>query len=67
MGKNTLMDNTGWVANKQTNFSFWGINSIDEESYIHGKQKNLMNEGSTSRAFSFNIYLKPEVIYYNRH
>jgi hypothetical protein len=25
-----------------------------------------MNEGSTSRFYSFNIYLKPDIIYYNR-
>ena len=26
-----------------------------------------MNEGSTSRLYSFNIYLKSEVVYYNRY
>ena len=64
--KQKLTDDLGWVSRKEINYSYWGISSVDEESYQQGKEKDLMNEGSTSRAFSFNVYLKPDVIYYHR-
>ena len=46
--------------------SFWGCESISLDYYVNGYKKDLMGEGSSSRLYSFNIYLIPEVIYYNR-
>ena len=40
--------------------------SLNGDSYSTGNETDLMNEGSTSRLYSFNIYLKSDIIYYNR-
>jgi len=47
-------------------YSFWGTYSLEGDNYATGNTKDLMNEGSTSRLYSFNIYLKSNVVYYNR-
>jgi hypothetical protein len=36
------------------------------DSYSTRDERDLMNEGSTSRLYSFNIYLNSDIIYYNR-
>ena len=47
-------------------YSYWGYESLSGDNYANGDEKDLMNEGSTSRLYSFNIYLKSDVIYYSR-
>jgi hypothetical protein len=61
-----LKDDKGLISKDEKSFSYWGIVSFNGDSYTTGNKKDLMNEGSTSRLYSFNIYLKSEVIYYNR-
>ena len=61
-----LNDDRGWFSKDIKSFSHWGSSSLNGDSYTTGNKKDLMNEGSTSRLYSFNIYLKSEVIYYNR-
>ena len=61
-----LKDDKGWFIQKEKSHSHWGYISLSGDSYAIGNKKDLMKEGSSSRFYSFNIYLKSEVIYYNR-
>ena len=61
-----LNDDRGWFSKNIKSYSHWGCTSLNGDSYTTGDKKDLMNEGSTSRLYSFNIYLKSEVIYYDR-
>ena len=65
--ENVITDDSGWLLRKETNKSYWGINSIDGDTYYSGKDKDLMNEGSNSRIYSFNLYLEPGIIHYKRY
>ena len=64
--ENVLEDDFGWILKEEYNISYWGLNSISGDTYFNGKENDLMNEGSTSRAYSFNIYLEPGIILYKR-
>ena len=61
-----LRDDIGWIAKNEKIYSYWGSVSLNGDSYATGNETDLMNEGSTSRLYSFNIYLKSNIIYYNR-
>ena len=61
-----LNDDKGWLIKEEKLYSHWGYLSLAGDSYANGNKKDLMNEGSSSRFYSFNIYLKSEIIYYNR-
>ena len=61
-----LIDDKGWFLKDEETYSRWGCASLTGDSYANGNKRDLMNEGSTSRFYSFNIYLKSDVIYYNR-
>ena len=62
-----LTDDNGWFVKDEKNYSFWGHVSLAGDSYFSGKEKDIMNEGSSSRLYSFNIYLKYDVVYYNKY
>ena len=64
--ENVLTDDYGWILKKEYNNSYWGLDSITGDSYYSANDNDLMNEGSTSRAYSFNLYLKPGIIQYTR-
>ena len=61
-----LNDDQGFISNNIKTHSYWGISSLNGDSYSIGNKRDLMNEGSTSRFYSFNIYIKNEIFYYNR-
>ena len=61
-----LKDDLGWFGKNEKIYSNWGCESLNGDSYATGNKKDLMNEGSSSRLYSFNIYLKSEVFYFNR-
>ena len=61
-----LTDDLGYILNKETNYSYLGLNLISGETYFNGKEKDLFNEGSNSRAYSLNLYLEPGIIHYKR-
>jgi len=61
-----LKDDKGWFIKKEKSHSHWGYISLSGDSYAIGDKKDLMREGSSSRFYSFNIYLKSEVVYYHR-
>ena len=44
-----------------------GLNAIQGDNYVTGEENDLMNEGSNSRGYSFNIYLEPGIIHYKRY
>jgi hypothetical protein len=64
--KNILKDDLGWLTNKYNVTSYWGLNFFTGDSYATGKEKDLMNEGSTSRVYSVNIYIEPTINTYYR-
>ena len=61
-----LKDDQGFIASNIKTYSYWGIASLNGDSYSIGNKRDLMNEGSTSRFYSFNIYILNEIVYYNR-
>ena len=61
-----LKDDIGWITKKEKLYSYWGCVSLNGDSYAIGNGSDLINEGSTSRFYSFNIYLTSDIIYYNR-
>ena len=61
-----LKDDKNLLHKNEKLYSFWGTYSLEGDNYATGNTKDLMNEGSTSRLYSFNLYLKPNVVYYNR-
>ena len=64
--ENVLTDDSGWLIKKENNNSYWGLNSINDDTYFNGKERDLMNEWSSSRAYSFLIYLEPGIILHKR-
>ena len=60
--KYILSNDDGWFAKKIENFSNWGCSSISGDSYTTGDKRDLINEGSSSRLYSFNIYLTGDII-----
>ena len=65
--ENIFTDDLGWIIKKEINNSYWGLNSLRGDSYYTGNEKDLINEGSNSIAYSFNIYLEPEIVHYKRY
>ena len=62
-----LTDDNGRFVKNKKNYSHWGLVSWSGDSYTSGKERDIMNEGSSSRLYSLNIYLRFEVAYYNRY
>ena len=65
--EHVLTDDSGWILKNEENNSYWGLNTFNGDTYFIGKEKDLINEGSNSRAYSFNIYLEPGIIHYKRY
>ena len=64
--ENILNDDFGWIFAKNKNYSYWGMSKIDGETHFTSTIKDLINEGSTSRAYSINFYIDTKMIYYKR-
>ena len=64
--KYVLNDDNGWFQKDVKQYTYWGFSSLNGDSYANGEKKDLMNEGSTSRLYSLNIYLSSDIITYNR-
>ena len=62
-----LNDDIGFFNKEEKKYSYWGSASLNGDSYTTGNLRDLMNEGSTSRLYSFNIYLKSDIIFYHRN
>ena len=64
--KYIFSDDEGWFNQNIKNYSYWGQSSLAGDCYTTGEKRDLMNEGSTSRLYSFNIYLNSDIICYKR-
>ena len=64
--KYIFYDDVGLFTKDIKKYSYWGQSSLAGDSYATNKGKDLMNEGSTSRLYSLNIYLNSDIICYNR-
>ena len=64
--KNILKDDYGWFTDKYNETAYWGLAHIQGDSYATGSKRDLMNEGSTSRVYSFNIYIEHNINTYFR-
>ena len=64
--KYSLNDERGWVSSNTVSNSYWALSSINGDYYATSIQKDLINDGSTSRFYSLNIYLEPDIILYER-
>ena len=64
--KYQLNDDNGWIMKQENITTHWGYVSISGDTYMTGDKKDLVNEGSSSRIFSFNIYVNSDVVYYSR-
>ena len=62
-----ITDDSGLVLKRESNNSYWGLNNKQGDSYFVGDGRDIMNEGSSSRAYSFNLYLEPGIIHYKRY
>ena len=65
--KYIIKDDKGYVAKNEKTSKFWGCESLSGDSYATGDKKDLMNEGSSSRLYSFNIYINFEAVLYQRY
>ena len=65
--EHVLTDDLGWIFKKEINNTYWGINSISGETYFNGVENDIYNEGSNSRAYSFNLYLESGIIHHKRN
>ena len=67
--ENILTDDLGWIIKEEINNSYWGLNSLRGDNYYtwNEKEKDLISEGSNSKAYSFNIYLDPDIVHYKRY
>ena len=65
--ENILGDDFGWLVAENKNYSYWGMSKIDGEAYCTSGYRDLMNEGSTSRAYSINFYIDSQIVYYKRY
>ena len=58
-------DEQGWVLDKITNITFWGVSSIKSDHYANG-DRDIFRYGSTSRLYSLKLYLDYGTVYYTR-
>jgi hypothetical protein len=65
--KYQLKDDNGWILKNIKTTNHWGVVSLTGDSYATGDKRDLMNEGSSSRLYSFNIYINTDIVNYNRN
>ena len=58
-------DDKGWILNKISNITYWGISSIKSDYYTIG-ERDIFRYGSTSRLYSLKLYVDFSTIYYTR-
>ena len=64
--KYVLLNDVGWITKKVLNSSYWGYSLLEGDSYTISNKRDLINERSTSRIYSLNLYLESGVILYSR-
>ena len=58
-------DEQGWILDKITNITFWGVSSIKTDHYSNG-DRDIFRYGSTSRLYSLKLYLDYGTVFYTR-
>ena len=58
-------DERGWLINNPNNISYWGVNSIDGESYIQ-HEKDVLKFASNSKCYTLNIYFELGIVFFTR-
>ena len=58
-------DERGWILDKITNITFWGVSSIKADHYAAG-ERDIFRYGSTSRLYSLKLYLDYGTVFYTR-
>ena len=58
-------DEKGWIFNKITNISYWGVSAIKSDFYTIG-ERDIFRYGSTSRLYSLKLYIDFSTILYSR-
>ena len=58
-------DEKSWIVNHPKNVSYWGVNSMDGESYVK-TNRDVLRFASTSKCYTLNIYFELGIIYYTR-
>ena len=58
-------DERGWLINNHNNISYWGVNSINGESYIQ-HEKDVLRFASNSKCYTLNIYFELGIVFFTR-
>ena len=58
-------DEQSWIINHPKNISYWGVNSLDGESYIM-REKDVLRFASNSKCYTLNIYFDLGIVYFTR-
>ena len=60
-----LYDEKSWFFNHPNNVSFWGVNSINGESYLQS-DRDVLRFASNSKCYTLNIYFEFGNVFYTR-
>ena len=60
-----FQDEKSWLINHPKNISYWGVNSMDGESYIKSN-RDVLRFASTSKCYTLNIYFELGNIFFTR-
>jgi len=63
--ENIFEDEKGWILDKITNITYWGVSSIKSDFYTIG-ERDIFRYGSTSRIYSFKLYIDFSTNLYSR-
>ena len=58
-------DQQSWIINKRKNISYWGVNSMDGESYLKSN-RDVLRFASTSKCYTLNIYFDLGIVFFTR-
>ena len=62
--KYQLSDDRGIITKNEKITAHWGYSTFTWDTYSTGDKRDLMIEGSSTRLYSFNIFVSPYVVYY---
>ena len=65
--KHVFSEDLGWIKSKIKNSSYWGVSTIKGDTYVNTAIRDFINEVTTSRIFSLNVYLDHDIILYERN
>ena len=64
--ENILSDDRNLIINNYKNMSYWGMSSLQGDDYIILNESEPINNSSSSRLYSLNVYMDNGLIYYTR-